>query len=487
MRDRPASHKPSARGKARARRPAARRAAREPAAAPLAVVILAAGEGKRMKSALPKVLQPLAGRPLLQHVIDTARTLEPAVIHVVYGHGGERVRETIGDQGILWTLQPERLGTGHAVLQAIPQIPDTHRVLVLYGDVPLISGKTLRQLLALAGARQLALLTAMLEKPHGYGRIVRGAAGAVQKIVEQKDAGRGQLAIRECNTGVLVCPAPLLRKWLGRLKANNAQREYYLTDIIAMAVQERVAVQALPAREPGEVLGVNDKVQLAELEGRCRARAARELLLGGVTLADPARIDVRGVVTHGSDVCIDVNVVLEGRVALGDRVRIGAGCLIRNAEIGADTEVFGHCVIDGALIGHDCRIGPFARLRPTASLGGEVHIGNFVEVKNARLGLGSKANHLAYVGDAQVGDRVNVGAGTIVANYDGATKHTTIIEDDVHTGSNSVLVAPITVGAGATIAAGSTVTHSVPPGKLTIARAQQVTIATWRRPVKPKA
>jgi bifunctional UDP-N-acetylglucosamine pyrophosphorylase / glucosamine-1-phosphate N-acetyltransferase len=450
------------------------------------VVILAAGEGKRMKSALPKVLQPLAGRPLLKHVIDTARTLSPAAIHVVYGHGGERVREALIDEPVSWTLQAERLGTGHALLQAMPQIPDRHQVLVLYGDVPLISRATLAELLKRAGEQQVGLLTARLDDPQGYGRIVRNRRGLVQRIVEQKDATKAQLAIRECNTGVLVCAARLLRGWLTRLKADNAQGEYYLTDVIALAVQDQIAVNPLLAPLASEVLGVNDKAQLAQLERLCRAQRARELLLAGVTLADPLRIDVRGSVRHGSDVFIDVNVVLEGQVALGDRVRLGAGCVIRNSEIGADTEVLPHCVIDGARVGPNCTIGPFARLRPVATLGAGVHIGNFVEVKNSQLGEASKANHLAYVGDAQVGSRVNIGAGTIVANYDGATKHTTVIGDDVHTGSNSVLVAPITIGAGATIGAGSTVTHAVPAGKLTVARARQATIEGWRRPVKPK-
>ncbi|HYB32576.1 MAG TPA: bifunctional UDP-N-acetylglucosamine diphosphorylase/glucosamine-1-phosphate N-acetyltransferase GlmU [Steroidobacteraceae bacterium] len=448
------------------------------------MVILAAGEGKRMKSALPKVLQPLAGRPLLKHVIDTARTLEPNAIHVVYGHGGEHVRAALAGEPVSWTLQPERLGTGHAVLQAMPQIPDGHTVLVLYGDVPLIGRATLTQLLELTGPRQLALLTTQLPDPQGYGRIVRGRGGVVRRIVEQKDAGRAQRAIRECNTGVLGSPARLLRAWLARLQTNNAQREYLLTDVIAMAVADRIAVRALRAPEASEVLGVNDKAQLAALESVCRARTAQALMLGGVTLADPARLDVRGTLAHGSDVFIDVNVVFEGEVRLGDRVRIGAGCVIRNSELEADTQVFPHCVIDGARIGPGCNIGPFARLRPAVQLASGVHLGNFVEVKNSQLGEGSKANHLAYVGDAQLGSRVNVGAGTIVANYDGARKHHTSIGDEVWTGSNSVLVAPITVGAGATIAAGSTVTHSVPAGKLTLARARQVTVEGWRRPMK---
>jgi bifunctional UDP-N-acetylglucosamine pyrophosphorylase/glucosamine-1-phosphate N-acetyltransferase len=475
----------SRRSGASGRRPAARTpagAARDAPASPLAIVILAAGEGRRMRSALPKVLQPLAGRPLLQHVIDTARSLAPSAIHVVYGHGAERVRSALGDAPVSWTLQDKQLGTGHAVLQAMPHIPDDHRVLVLYGDVPLIRRETLARLAARDG---VGLLTARLDEPHGYGRIVRDARGLVQRIVEQKDATTKQLAIHECNTGVLVAPARRLRGWLGRLTAGNSQGEYYLTDVIAMAVKDKVPVSALLADEASEVLGVNDRAQLAQLESVWRARSARELLLAGVTLADPARIDVRGTLAHGSDVFIDVNVVFEGRVTLGDRVRIGAGCLVRDAEIGADTQVLPHCVIEGALIGEGCSIGPFARLRPRTTLGPEVHIGNFVEVKNSQLGADSKANHLAYVGDAEVGDRVNIGAGTIVANYDGALKHHTTIGDDAHTGSNSVLVAPIVVGAGATIAAGSTVTHSVPAGKLTIARAPQTTVEGWLRPVKP--
>jgi bifunctional UDP-N-acetylglucosamine pyrophosphorylase/glucosamine-1-phosphate N-acetyltransferase len=473
----------SARTRSGRERPGRERSRRKPGAA-LSVVILAAGEGKRMKSAIPKVLQPLAGRPLLKHVIDTARTLQPGAIHVVYGHGGERVPEVLEAEQLSWTLQAERLGTGHALLQVMPQIPGSHIVLVLYGDVPLITRETLEGLLALAGKRQVALLTMTPESPQGYGRIVRGTGGLVQKIVEEEDATAAQRALRECNSGVLAAPAQLLSRWVTRLKSDNSQGEYYLTDVIAMAVKEGIPVQAVCAHDASEVLGVNDKAQLAELEGLCRKRRARELLLAGVTLADPARLDVRGMVTHGNDVFLDVNVVLEGTVRLGDRVHIGAGCVIRDSEIGADTKVFPHCVIDGARIGPDCRIGPFARFRPSATLAREVHIGNFVEVKNSRLGEGSKANHLAYVGDAQLGNHVNIGAGTIVANYDGAVKHATVIGDEVHTGSNSVLVAPITVGAGATIAAGSTVTHSVPGGKLTIARARQVTVPTWQRPTK---
>jgi bifunctional UDP-N-acetylglucosamine pyrophosphorylase / glucosamine-1-phosphate N-acetyltransferase len=453
---------------------------------PLSVIILAAGEGKRMKSALPKVLQPLAARPLLAHVIDTARSLEPLAVHVVYGHGGERVREALAGEPVEWTLQAQQLGTGHAVLQAISKVPDQHVALVLYGDVPLLARQSLRELVALAGHRQVGLLTMTPDDPTGYGRIVRDGQGRVQRIVEQKDASDEQRRIRECNTGVIAAPAGLLKRWLASLKADNSQREYYLTDIIAMAVKEGVAVHPLACADAIEALGANDKVQLAMLESVCRQRAARELMLAGVTVADPARIDVRGRVKHGRDVFIDVNVVLEGRVTLGDRVRIGPGCVIRDAAIGDDTQVLPHCVIEGTEIGPGCNIGPFARFRATSTLAGGVHIGNFVEVKNSTMAPESKANHLAYVGDAQVGARVNIGAGTIIANYDGANKHRTVIEDDVHTGSNSVLVAPITVGAGATVAAGSTVANQVPAGKLTIARARQVTIEGWKRPTKRK-
>ena len=455
------------------------------ALAPVSVVILAAGEGKRMKSALPKVLQPLAGRPLLAHVIAAARKLSPDAIQVVYGHGGERVRAALEHEHVGWVEQAQQLGTGHAVLQALPHIAADQTVLVLYGDVPLIRAQTLAELLALAGPKSLALLTVRLEDPAGYGRIVR-AKGRVQRIVEEKDASRRELGLHECNTGVLACPARLLKRWLARVQPHNSQGEYYLTDIIAMAVKDKVAVVPLVAEQVIEVLGVNDKAQLAHLEDILRARRAGELLLDGVTLADPARVDVRGTLTHGRDVFIDVNVVFEGDVVLGDGVRIGPKCVVRNSGIGAGTEVFAHCVIDSADIGADCNIGPFARFRPSSRLAAAVHIGNFVEVKNSNMAVGSKANHLAYVGDAEVGARVNIGAGTIIANYDGANKHRTVIQDDVHTGSNSVLVAPITVGAGATIAAGSTVIDSVPPGKLTVARARQTTIENWQRPQKAR-
>ena len=450
----------------------------------LSIVILAAGQGKRMNSDRPKVLQPLAGRPLLGHVIATAKSLEPADIEVVYGHGGDQVRATFAGEKLGWALQAEQLGTGHALMQAMPAVADGHLVLVLYGDVPLIRRETLAALVALAGPRAMSLLTVELPDPTGYGRIVRDASGRVLKIVEQKDATPEQRAISEGNTGVMVVPAQLLRRWLGSLRNANAQGEYYLTDVVEMAVAEQVEVEPLVAPTVPEVLGINDRLQLAEVEAEYRRLRARELLQAGVTLADPARIDVRGTLVTGRDVFIDVNVVFEGEVRLGDRVRIGPNCVIRDATLGADTQVFPCCVVESATIGAHCNIGPFARTRPQVTLADEVHIGNFVEVKNSKLGPGAKANHLAYVGDATVGARVNIGAGTIVANYDGANKHHTSIGDDAHTGSNSVLVAPIDVGPGATVGAGSTVTRAVPAGKLTVARAKQVTLDGWQRPVR---
>jgi bifunctional UDP-N-acetylglucosamine pyrophosphorylase/glucosamine-1-phosphate N-acetyltransferase len=453
----------------------------------LHVIVLAAGEGKRMRSALPKVLQKIAGRPMLAHVLDAARALGPAGLHVVYGHGGDQVRSAFaGDGDITWVEQAEQLGTGHAVRQALPTVKDDALVLVLYGDVPLIRRETLEQLVGLAGPRAMSLLTMVVDDPTGYGRIVRNARGQVLKIVEQKDASKAQLKIRECNTGVLAAPAKLLKKWIARLNNNNAQGEYLLPDVIAKAVKDNVKVNPLVAPTVAEVLGINDKVQLAEVEALRRAQVARELMIAGVTLADPARIDVRGTLNHGEDVFIDVNTVFEGEVTLGNRVRIGPNCVIRNAKIGDDTEIFPSCVIDSAEIGARCNVGPFARTRPTATLADVVHIGTFVEVKNSKMGPGSKANHLTYVGDADVGSKVNLGAGTVIANYDGANKHRTVIEDNVHTGSNSVLVAPITVGEGATVGAGSTVTRGVPAGKLTLARARQVVIEDWVRPVKQK-
>ena len=459
------------------------------AAAPsaaLSVVILAAGEGKRMKSRWPKVLQPLAGRPLLAHVLQTARALSPTAIHIVYGHGGEAVRAAFPEAGLSWVHQAQQLGTGHAVQQAAPELDDAATVLVLYGDVPLLRAPSLTGLLDIAATGALAVLTMQPADPTGYGRIVRDAAGQVARIVEHKDATAKERRIGECNTGVLAAPGRLLKPWLAALRNDNAQGEYYLTDVIGLAARSGVTVTPVMLADPIEALGVNDREQLAELEAVCRRNVARTLMRAGVTLADPARVDVRGVVEHGQDVFLDVNVVLEGHVTLGNNVKIGPGCVVRNCRIGDDTELFAHCVLEGATIGCGARIGPFSRIRPTTALGDGVHIGNFVEIKNATLGAESKANHLSYVGDAEVGAEVNVGAGTIVANYDGANKHRTRIADRAHTGSNSVLVAPITVGEGATIAAGSTVTREVPAHKLTIARARQTTIDSWQRPVKKK-
>ncbi|HET9865328.1 MAG TPA: bifunctional UDP-N-acetylglucosamine diphosphorylase/glucosamine-1-phosphate N-acetyltransferase GlmU [Steroidobacteraceae bacterium] len=450
----------------------------------LAVAILAAGQGKRMKSALPKVLQPLAGRPLLRHVVSRARELEAASIHVVYGHGGEQVRLAIDDADLQWALQAEQLGTGHALMQAMPQIGDDALVLVLYGDVPLIDPRTLRQLIDAAGPKALGLLTVMLDDPTGYGRIVRNARGAVQKIVEQKDATRAQLRIREGNSGILAAPARLLRRWLGKLRNANAQGEYYLTDVVAMAVKEKVKVTGLVAPTLAETLGVNDKAQLAQLEALHRAIRARELMLAGATLADPARIDVRGEVTVGRDVFIDANVLLEGTVSIGDGARVGPNVVLRDMRIGAGAVIHPNCVLEQSEVGPNNSIGPFARMRPGSWTGDAVHIGNFVELKKTRIAAGSKANHLTYLGDTLIGSKVNVGAGTITCNYDGANKFQTIIEDGAFIGSGNMLVAPVRIGKDATTGAGSTITREAPDGKLTLARARQTTLEEWKRPVK---
>jgi bifunctional UDP-N-acetylglucosamine pyrophosphorylase / glucosamine-1-phosphate N-acetyltransferase len=454
---------------------------------PLSIVILAAGQGKRMRSDLPKVLQPLAGRPLLQHVVDCARALGADAIHVVYGHGGERVRTAFADQQLGWALQAEQHGTGHAVMQAMPAIPDDHRVLVLYGDVPLIQAATLKDLVARAGERSLALLSVMLDDPTGYGRVLRDNAGNVYRIVEQKDATRKELAVRESNTGLMAAPAAALRRWLASLRNDNAQGEYYLTDVVTLAVRDGFKVEAVVAPTVAEVLGVNDRLQLAELEAEYRRLRARELLEAGATLADPARIDVRGRVVCGRDVAIDVNVVLEGEIALGDRVVVGPGCVLRDVTVGADTVLHPYCVLVGASLGERCSVGPFARMRPGARLLADAHVGNFVELKNATLGEGSKANHLTYLGDATIGRKVNVGAGTITCNYDGANKWPTFIEDGAFIGSGTMLVAPVTVGRDATIGAGSTITRPAPPGTLTLERSRQQTLDAWQRPVKVSA
>ena len=451
---------------------------------PLSVVILAAGQGKRMASDLPKVLQPLAGRPLLAHVVDTARSLEPAQIHVVHGHGGERVRAATPGPDIRWVLQSEQKGTGHAVLQAMPAIPDDHTVLVLYGDVPLLRVSTLEHLVARAGPKSVAILSALLPDPAGYGRVIRDTAGRVARIVEDRDANRKELAIAEINTGVLTAPATRLRAWLKGLKAENVQGEYYLTDCIGAAVREGFAVEGVIAETAAEVLGVNDKVQLAEVEAALRRERAAELMRAGVTVVDPARLDVRGDVICGRDVLIDVNVILIGKVRLGDRVKIGPGSVLRDCELGEDTEVRAHCDLDGLVTGARCIIGPFTHVRPGTRLADAVHLGNFVEVKNSEVGAGSKANHLSYVGDTTIGASVNVGAGTITCNYDGARKHRTIIGDGAFIGSGTMLVAPVSVGAEATIGAGSTITKAAPAGKLTVERGRQTTVENWKRPEK---
>jgi bifunctional UDP-N-acetylglucosamine pyrophosphorylase / glucosamine-1-phosphate N-acetyltransferase len=451
---------------------------------PLTVVILAAGQGKRMNSDLPKVLQPLAGQPLLQHVIRTARSLTPANICVVYGYGGAQVQHALQHEDVDWVLQADQLGTGHAVMQAMSLIPDEHTVLVLYGDVPLIGAACLKKLIDVAAGGALAVLSVNLDDASGYGRIVRDARGQVSAIIEHKDASAAQLATREVNTGLMAAPAGRLREWLLGLGRDNSQREYYLTDVVALAVKAKTRVEALLAPHPDEVMGVNDKVQLAEVEACYRKACARNLMLAGATLVDPARIDIRGDVEVERDVYIDVNAVLIGKVHLGTRVRIGPNCVIQNARIGADTEVFANTVIENAVVGENCRIGPFARLRPDAVLHRGVHIGNFVEIKKSELGPGSKANHLTYVGDARVGSDVNIGAGAITCNYDGVNKWPTVIEDGAFIGSGSMLVAPVRIGAGATIGAGSTITSPAPDGKLTLTRSPQVTSDSWSRPGK---
>ena len=448
------------------------------------VVVLAAGQGKRMRSVLPKVLQPIAGRPMLAHVLATARALGSAQICVVYGHGGERVREALDAPDLAWALQAPQLGTGHAVQQALPCLTDGEMALVLYGDVPLIGEATLRRLLDAAGTDRLALLTVELDDPTGYGRIVRGADGAVQRIVEHKDASEAERALHEVNTGILVAPVVQLRDWLGRLRNDNAQGEYYLTDIISMAVDAGVEVVAAQPDDVAETLGVNNKQQLAELERRHQAMRASALLEQGVTLIDPARLDIRGALRCGQDVQIDVNCVFEGEVTLADGVQVGANCVIRNARIGAGTRIAPFSHIEDTQMGEACVIGPYARTRPGTALGDDVHLGNFVEVKNSRIANHSKANHLAYVGDADIGERVNVGAGTITCNYDGANKYRTIIEDDVFIGSDTQLVAPVRVGKGATLGAGTTLSKDAPAGQLTVSRARQTSVPGWKRPVK---
>jgi bifunctional UDP-N-acetylglucosamine pyrophosphorylase/glucosamine-1-phosphate N-acetyltransferase len=450
----------------------------------LQVVVLAAGRGRRMHSSLPKVLHPLAGRPLLSHTLATARSLSPGRICVVVGSGAQAVREQFDDPGVAWALQERQLGTGHAVLQAMPSLDDEGTVLVLYGDVPLIAAETLQAIVAAAGNDHLALLTQEVADPAGYGRIVRDGNGHVTRIVEEKDATAAERAIREVNTGILAAPKAKLASWLRGLGNDNAQGEYYLTDVVAAAVAEGVTVEVRHPRRAHECLGVNSKGELASLERRFQMNEAARLLESGVTLADPARIDVRGELTCGRDVTIDVNCIFEGRVSLADGVRIGANCIVRDASIGPGTEIRAFTLVEEATIGANARIGPYARIRPGTQLSDDVHIGNFVEVKASTFGRGSKANHLAYVGDSTVGSDVNIGAGTITCNYDGANKNRTVIEDDVHIGSDVQLVAPVTIGKGATIGAGATIVKDVPPGGLTFTEAKQVTQPAWKRPRK---
>ncbi|WP_240095796.1 bifunctional UDP-N-acetylglucosamine diphosphorylase/glucosamine-1-phosphate N-acetyltransferase GlmU [Thermomonas flagellata] len=454
--------------------------------APLHVIVLAAGEGKRMKSDLPKVLHRIGGQPMLAHVLATARALAPAGVHVVYGHGGAQVRAAFAGQPDLhWAEQACQLGTGHAVQQALPAIPAGARVLVLYGDVPLITPETLHRLLA--SARPLAVLAAELYDPSGYGRIVRDAEGHVAAIVEHKDADPEQRRIRLVNTGVIAADGDALRRWLQGLRNDNAQGEYYLTDVFAAAAREFAAAEVVVVEDPLETEGANDPWQLAQLERAYQRRQVRALCAQGARVADPARIDIRGAVRVGRDVELDVDVVLEGEVELGDGVRIGPFCRLRDVRIGAGSEVRAHCDLDGARLGADAVVGPFARLRPGSVLADGAHVGNFVETKNARIGAGSKANHLTYLGDAEIGAGANIGAGTITCNYDGANKWTTVIGDGAFIGSNSALVAPVTIGAGATIGAGSVIGKDAPAGKLTVARARQVTVEGWQRPVKRDA
>lgn len=450
----------------------------------LSVVVLAAGQGTRMKSALPKVLHPLAGRSLLEHVLDTASQLAPQQTVVVYGHGGELLRERLTQSSIEWVEQAERLGTGHAVLQTLPSIPVDHEVLILYGDVPLISLSTLNDLLARSRASGFAVLTVRLAEPRGYGRILRDTQGRVLAIVEEKDASPEQRAITEVNTGVMAVSASLLRHWLPQLRNDNAQGEYYLTDLVGMAVAEGIVVGACTTSDAIEVMGVNDRAQLAYLERAFQSAQAAYLMAEGVTLHDPARIDIRGSLKVGRDVVIDANVVFEGQVSLGDGVRVGPFCYLRDCELEAGVEVIAHSHLDGVRAAAGARIGPYARLRPGTRLGAHAHIGNFVEVKQAEIGDHSKVNHLSYIGDTRMGKHCNIGAGTITCNYDGALKHQTVIGDDVFVGSDVQLIAPVVLGAGATIAAGTTVAEDAPAGQLTVGRMRQQVIVGWQRPKK---
>jgi bifunctional UDP-N-acetylglucosamine pyrophosphorylase/glucosamine-1-phosphate N-acetyltransferase len=454
----------------------------------ISIVILAAGQGKRMFSDMPKVLHLLADKSLIQHVLNTAQALSPDSLHLVYGHAGAQLRQALADVPVpvQWVEQSPQLGTGHAVAQAMPNLADDSHVLVLYGDVPLISLNTLKNLCQKITHDSIAVLTMQVENPTGYGRIVRDADGNVLKITEEKDADASIKLIKEVNTGILIAPAPALRRWLQALNNNNAQGEYYLTDIIALAAAEGKTIHTAQPQQLEEVLGVNDRMQLAQLERHYQQQQAEKLMQQGVSLRDPARLDVRGEVSVGRDVLIDVDVILEGTVSLGNNVKIGAFTVIRNSQIGDGVEIRSHCILDGVTIGANCIIGPFARLRPETVLAEGAHIGNFVEVKKSFIGTQSKVNHLSYIGDAEVGSKVNIGAGTITCNYDGVNKYKTIIGDGAFIGSDTQLVAPVSVGAGATIGAGSTITQDTPPDALTLSRTRQQTVYSWKLTEKPK-
>jgi len=449
----------------------------------LSIIILAAGQGTRMRSRLPKVLQPLAGKPLLSHVLDCSKALNANDICIVYGHGAEAVQATYAGETLRWALQAEQLGTGHAMQQAMPGTPDDNRVLVLFGDVPLLTPATLAILLGETPTDDMAVLTVDMQDPTGYGRIIR-EHGSVSCIVEEKDAGPDEKAVNEINTGVLLCPADKLKGWLSDLSNDNAQGEYYLTDVIAMAVNDGVTVHGIKAGSPVEVMGINDKKQLAEAERALQARLVDELMTEGVGFADPARVDIRGTLKCGKDVFIDVNAVFEGDVELGDGVIIESNNLVRDSRIGAGTVIHSNCHIEASSTGDNCEIGPFARLRPGAELANSVKVGNFVEIKKSTVADGSKVNHLTYIGDAEIGKGVNVGAGTITCNYDGANKHKTTINDGAFIGSGVELVAPVEVGRNATIGAGSTITKDTPDDQLTLERAKQMSIRGWKKPVK---
>jgi len=453
---------------------------------PLGVVVLAAGQGTRMKSALPKVLHCIAGRPLVEHVVTDALELGAAGIHIVFGHGGEQVQQALSAYDLNWVEQTEQLGTGHAVEQALPAIPDDHLVLLLYGDVPLITVSTLQRLIAATAGDTLALLTAKLADPSGYGRIVRDAVGKVQRIVEQKDASTEQLAIDEINTGMLAVKADMLKKWIARLDNNNAQGEFYLTDIVSFAVTDGVVINTAHPDEICEIEGVNNKRQLAALERAFQLSQAQQLMDDGLTLRDPARFDLRGELVIGRDVEIDINVLIEGRVELADGVRVGSNVVLKNVSIGAGTQIHANCVLEESITGAQCEIGPFARLRPQTNLASQVKVGNFVEIKKTSIADGSKVNHLSYVGDTIMGTGVNVGAGTITCNYDGANKHQTVIGDNVFIGSDTQLIAPVIIADGATIGAGSTITRDTSPDTLTLSRVEQVSVDGWKRPKKER-